>query len=176
MLFVNNPFSLLSEAATADFLDPDVDSEVKDAVEELQDDLTTNVEFVDADDKETNNAVLTAESCPMWIGESTGRFYVNLSDIVRICEAEEDATGVPADAGEVASDVVAANADEGASEDQLVIVAPADVAEEIIENCLMEAKCGKSGGKASKKAKGLSKALKDLKAKGFKIATKKKKK
>lgn len=174
MLFVNNPFSLLSEAATADFLDPDVDKEVKDAVEELQDDLTTNVEFVDADDKETNNAVLTAESCPMWLGES-GRYYVNLNDIVRICEAEEEATGEPADAGEVASDVVAANADDGATEDQLVIVAPADVAEEIIENCLMEAKCGKTKGKASKKANGLSKALKDLKAKGFKIATKKKK-
>lgn len=170
MLFAKNPFSLISEAATADFLDPDVDQDVKDQVQELQDDLTTNIEFVDADDKETNNAVLTAESCAIW--ESSKGYLVDIRDIVRICEAEEEATGEPADAGEVATDVATTN---DVDTDELVIVAPADVAEEIIENCLMEAKCGKKGGKASKKAKGLSKALKELKDKGFKIATKKKK-
>jgi len=169
MIFGKKSFGLLSEAATADFLDPDVDQEVKDTVEELQDDLTTNVEVVDADDKETNNAVLTAESCTIW--ESSMGYLVDIRDIMRICEAEEEMTGEPADAGEVASDVAASN---DVSADELVIVAPADVAEEIIENCLMEAKCGKKG-KANKKANGLKKALKDLKSKGFKIAAKKKK-
>ena len=169
MLYAKNPFSLISEAATADFLDPDVDSDVKDTVEELQDDLTTNVEIVDAEDKETNNAVLTAESCPVW--ESRMGYIVDVRDIMRICEAEEEATGEPADAGEVAADVAATN---DVSEDELVIVAPADVAQEMIESCIFEAKCGKST-KAKKKAKGLSKVIKDLKAKGFKVATKKKK-
>ena len=173
MIYGKNPFSLITEAATADFLDPEVDQEVKDTVEEIQDDLTTNVEIVDADDKETNNAVLTAESCAIWESISTkGRYFVDIRDIMRICEAEEEVTGQPADAGEVATDVADAN---NVSEDELVIVAPADVAQDIIEACIFEAKCGSKSDKAKKKAKGLSKALKDLKAKGFKIATKKKK-
>lgn len=173
MLYASNPFSLLSEAATDDFLDPDVSPEVKEDIQELQDDLSSNVEVVDAEDKETNNAVLTAESCPVWYLESTNRYAVDIRDIMRICEAEEDATGEPADAGDVASDVVANN-DEVGDKDDLVIVAPADVAQEIVEFALLEAKSGRSG-KGAKKAKSLKNALKELKDKGFKIATKSKK-
>lgn len=173
MLYAKNPFSLLNEAATDDFLDPDVSPEVKEDIQELQDDLSSNIEVVDAEDKETNNAVLTAESCPVWRLEESGRYCVDIRDIMRICEAEEEATGEPADAGDVASDVVANN-DEVESKDDLVIVAPADVAQEIVEFALLEAKAGRSG-KGAKKAKNLKNALKELKDKGFKIATKKKK-
>ena len=173
MLYASNPFSLLSEAATDDFLDPDVSPEVKEDIQELQDDLSSNVEVVDAEDKETNNAVLTTESCPVWYLESTNRYAVDIRDIMRICEAEEDATGEPADAGDVASDVVANN-DEVGDKDDLVIVAPADVAQEIVEFALLEAKSGRSG-KGARKAKSLKNALKELKDKGFKIATKSKK-
>ena len=147
--------------------------EVKEDIQELQDDLSSNVEVVDAEDKETNNAVLTAESCRVWYLESTNRYAVDIRDIMRICEAEEDATGEPADAGDVASDVVANN-DEVGDKDDLVIVAPADVAQEIVEFALLEAKSGRSG-KGAKKAKSLKNALKELKDKGFKIATKSKK-
>lgn len=155
---------ILSEAASADLLDPQVDQEVKDVVADLQDTLTTNVEEVPAGDKNDNHAVLAPEElkemCNLW-ESGDGRFYCDIRDVLRICEAEGDDT----DAGEVAEDIAEKNE---VNSDDLVIVAPADVAEEIIENCLLEAKAGRKG-KATKKAKGLGKALKQLKAKGIKI-------
>lgn len=167
-MLYGNPHKILSEAASADLLDPAVDQEVKDVVEELQDDLTTNVEEVPADDKLTNNAVLSPdelkEACMLW--EGNGRYYVDIRDIMRICEEAGDDAGEPADAGEVAADVADAN---DVSTDDLVVVAPADVAAEMIENAINESKAGKKG-KAAKKAKGLSDALKSLKKKGISIA------
>ena len=164
----------ISESASADMLDPDVDQDVKDVVEDLQDTLTTNVEEVPEKDKESNGASEllkpTAESCMLY-ESSRGTRYVNVFDIMRICEAEEADTGVAPDAGEVTADVAATN---DTDKDDLVIVAPSDVAEEIIENALNEAKSGKKNGKNKKKAKGLSKALKQIKKKGFKAATLKK--
>lgn len=163
-------YKILSEAASADLLDPEVDQEVKDVVEDLEDTLTTNVEEVPADDKVSNNAVLSPEdlkeACTIW-ESGDGRYYLDIRDVMRICEAEEDETGEPADAGEVAADVADAN---DVSSDDLVVVAPADVAAEMIENALNESKAGKKGGKAKKKAKGLADALKDIKEKGIKVA------
>lgn len=174
MLF-GNPNKILSEAASTDLLDPEVDQEVKDVVEELQDDLTTNVEEVPAEDKETNNAVLSPEElkecCTLW--EGNGRYYADIRDIMRICEAEEEETGEPADAGEVAADVAETN---DVDTDDLVVVAPADVAAEMIESALNESKAGKKNGKAAKKVKDLSDALKSLKKKGISIARVNKKK
>ena len=173
-MLYGDPHKILSESASADLLDPAIDQEVKDVVNQLQDDLTTNVEEVPAEDKETNNAVLSPdelkECCTLW--ENNGRYYADIRDIMRICEEAEGDTGEPADAGEVAADVASAN---DVDTDDLVIVAPADVAEEIIENALNESKAGKSG-KAKKKAKGLSDALNSLKKKGIAIARVDKKK
>ena len=160
--------TLISESAAADLLDKDVDPTVKDVVKELEDDLTTNVELVDPEDKETNNVVLTAEACTVF--ESSiggGKYAVDIRDIIRICEAEEEETGEVPDAGEVAQDVASAN---GVDADDLVIVAPADVAADIIESALLEAK-GSGSGKAKKKLKGMKKAVAELKSKGLKIAT-----
>lgn len=174
-MLYGDPHKILSEAASADLLDPEVDQEVKDVVEELQDDLTTNVEEVPAEDKLTNNAVLSPdelkEACTLW--EGNGRYFMDIRDLMRICEAEEEETGEPADAGEVAADVAETN---DVNTDDLVIVAPADVASEMIEAALNESKAGKKGGKAKKKAKGLSDALKSLKKKGISIARVDKKK
>ena len=174
-MLYGDPHKILSEAASADLLDPEVDQEVKDVVEELQDDLTTNVEEVPAEDKLTNNAVLSTdelkEACTLW--EGNGRYFMDIRDLMRICEAEEEETGEPADAGEVAADVAETN---DVNTDDLVIVAPADVASEMIEAALNESKAGKKGGKAKKKAKGLSDALKSLKKKGISIARVDKKK
>lgn len=173
-MLYGDPHKILSEAASADLLDPEVDQEVKDVVEELQDELTTNVEEVPAEDKETNNAVLSPEElkecCTLW--EGNGRYFMDIRDLMRICEAEEEATGEPADAGEVAADVAETNE---VNTDDLVIVAPADVASEMIEAALNESKCGKKG-KAAKKANGLTDALKSLKKKGISIARVDKKK
>ena len=145
-------YKILSEAASADLLDPEVDQEVKDVVEDLEDTLTTNVEEVPADDKFSNNAVLSPEDlkecCTLW-ESGDGRYFADIRDIIRICEAEEEETGEPADAGEVAAE---------------------------IENALNESKAGKKDGKAKKKAKGLADAIKDLKEKGIKVARVDKKK
>ena len=157
-------YKILSEAASTDLLDPEVDQEVKDVVKDLEDTLTTNVEEVPAEDKLSNNAVLSPEdlkeACMLW-ESGDGRYFVDIRDIMRICEAEEEETGEPADAGEVAADVAASN---DVNTDDLVVVAPADVAAEMIENALNESKAGKKGGKAKKKAKGLLNAVEDLKS------------
>ena len=162
-------YKILSEAASADLLDPEVDQEVKDVVKDLEDTLTTNVEEVPAEDKLSNNAVLSPEdlkeACMLW-ESGDGRYFVDIRDIMRICEAEEEETGEPADAGEVAADVAASN---DVNTDDLVVVAPADVAAEMIENALNESKAGKKGGKAKKKAKGLLNAVEDLKSKGVSV-------
>lgn len=174
-MMYGNAYRILSETASTDMLDPEVDQEVKDVVEDLEDVLTTNVEVVPAEDKETNNAVLSPdelkECCTLW--EGNGCYYADVRDIMRICEAEEAETGEPADAGEVATDVAAAN---DVSSDDLVVVAPVDVAAEMIENALNESKAGKKKGKAAKKAKGLAKVISDLKSKGIKVARVDKKK
>lgn len=176
MSLFNYKYNTLFESASADLLDPDVDSDVKDVVEELEDDLTTNVQEVPAEEKESNGATEllkpTSESCMIYEA-GHGKFYCNIFDIMRICEAEEAETGVAPDAGDVAADVADAN---GQSEDDLVIVAPLDTAKELVEACINESKCGKKGGKAKskKKIKSLSKAIKQIKDKGMKIATLKK--
>ena len=170
MIYGNRAHKLLTEAAAAEFLDPEVSDDVKNVVDDITDALTTNVEEVDAEDKESNGVDLTAESCPVYkLAES--RYGVDIRDIMRICEAAEEATGETPDAADVATDVAETN---DVDKDELVIVAPIDVAQEIVEACIFEAKCGKKG-KAKKKAKGLGKVLDDLKSGGFKIATKKKK-
>ena len=169
MLYGTSSRSLITEAASAEFLDPEVSEEVKDTVNDLQDAME-NIEEVDPDDKETNNAVLTAESCPVYrIREG---YAVDIRDIIRICEADEEAgdpEAEPADAGDVASDVAQAN---DVSEEELVIVAPVDVAQEMIESALFEAKCGGKSKKGKKKVKSLGDAIKDLTAKGFKVKKK----
>lgn len=176
MSLFNYASNMLFESSTADLLDPEVDSDVKEVIEELEDDLTTNVKEVPASDKESNGATEllkpTKESCMLYEA-GNGKYFCNIFDIMRICEAEEEETGVTPDAGEVAADVADAN---GKGEDDLVIVAPLDTAKELIEACINEAKCGKKGSKAKskKKAKSLSKALKEIKDKGIKVATLKK--
>ena len=173
-MLYGDPYKFLSEAAAADLLDPQVSQEVKDVVEELEDELTTNVEEVPADDKEDNHAVLSAEELKetaTLYRISENRVALDIRDLMRICEAEEEETGEPADAAAVADDVAEKNDVES---DDLVIVAPADVAAEIIENAILEAKCGKKG-KNTKKANGLLDAIKSLKKDGKKVVVKKKK-
>lgn len=177
MLYANKARDLLYEAASAEFLDPEVSPEVKDTVQDIQDILSTdgNVETVDSDEKRTNGQDLTpegvemtSESCPIYkIGRNA--YGVDIRDIMRICEAAADEEGEPADAADAAAEVADQN---DVKTDELVIVAPADVAAEIVEACLYEAKCGKSG-KAAKKAKKMKKALAELKEAGFRIMKRK---
>ena len=87
-MLYGDPYKFLSEAAAADLLDPQVSQEVKDVVEELEDELTTNVEEVPADDKEDNHAVLSAEELKetaTLYRISENRVALDIRDLMRIC-------------------------------------------------------------------------------------------
>lgn len=166
-MIYGRPSKVLTETASADLLDPNVDTDVKNVVNDLQDVLTTNVEEVPAEDKVSNHAVLSPdelkESCMLW--EANGRICLDVRDLMRICEAEEDETGEAVDAGEIATDVAEIN---DVNPDDLVIVAPADVAKEMIESCLLEARVGRMGA-ATGKCCLLTNIINEVKDAGFTV-------
>ena len=102
MLF-GKPYKFLSEAATADLMDPATSDEVKDTVDDLQDTLTNNVEEVKPDDMVTNGGVPVTTAENALLVESNGRYYVSMEAVLAICEDEAE---VP----ETASDDDAADA------------------------------------------------------------------
>lgn len=173
-----NPYSLLSEAATADLLAPDVSEEAKDVIDDLETALTNNIEEVKPEDKSTNGGIpITTESVPVYKMQRPGRFkyLVEMTDIMRLCEdaATDDGSGdpVPADAGEVAEDIADKNDIDGSD---VAIVINVEETALMLENVLLEAKAKSKSKKNLKKANKLSNAVKQLKAKGFKIVKGKK--
>ena len=91
MLF-NNPRKLLSEAATADLLNPEVSDEVKEVINDLEDTLTNNVEEVEDSDKTTNGGIpVTTEAVSIMessVGYGTAKYLVALENVIAIKEAE----------------------------------------------------------------------------------------
>lgn len=190
MLF-KNPRRLLSEAATADLLNPEVSEEVEDVIEELEDVLTNNVEEVSDEDKTTNGGIpVTTESVALMeshCGYGNARYLVRLEDVMSIMEAEGEAeaaaqmeepgaapTAEEAEAAEpepenVIEDIADKN---GVEPDQVAVVITAESMRMLAENVIMEAKCGRKG-KAKAKNKGrLDKILatmRKLKNKGIKL-------
>ena len=188
MLF-SNPRRLLSEAASADMLNPEVSDEVKDTIEELEDDLTNNVEEVDEKDKTTNGGIpVTTESVSML--EAAGnygraQYLVALEDVIAVKEAEgeeaakeekameepgsapatpseEEAEAAEPDAGNVIEDIADKN---GVDPEQVAVVITAEQVRFLAETALLEAKCGKKKGKATKKLKKTKKVIDELKGK-----------
>lgn len=186
MLF-SNPRRLLSEAASADMLNPEVSDEVKDTIEELEDDLTNNVEEVDEKDKTTNGGIpVTTESVSML--EAAGnygraQYLVALEDVIAVKEAEgeeaakeekameepgsapaapseEEAEAAEPDAGNVIEDIADKN---GVDPEQVAVVITAEQVRFLAETALLEAKCGKKNGKATKKLKKTKKTIDELK-------------
>lgn len=183
-MFTGKPYKYLSEAATADLLDPGTSEEVKDTIEELQDDLTNNVEEVPADDMVTNGGVpvITAESAIL-AESSNGRYYISMEAVMRICEDEAE---VAADGEEPTADEVVDQADNvidqiananGIDPEDVTVVISADEMTYMCECAINESKCNKKkgkkkGGKSAKKIAILSKLTKALKGK-VKVAKKK---
>lgn len=190
MLF-KNPRRLLSEAATADLLNPEVSEEVEDVIEELEDILTNNVEEVEDEDKTTNGGIpVTTESVALMeshCGYGNARYLVRLEDVMSIMEAEGEAeaaaqmeepgqapTAEEAEAAEpepenVIEDIADKN---GVEPDQVAVVITAESMRLLAENVVMEAKCGRKGKKKAKNKGKLDKmltAMRKLKNKGIKL-------
>lgn len=183
MLF-KNPRKLLSEAASADLLAPEVSEEVKEVIDELEDTLTNNVEEVKEEDKTTNGGIpVTTEAVA--IMESAGnydraRYLVKLEDVIAIKETEGEAAAAAAveepgtapteeecekaepDAANVVEDIAAKN---GVDPEQVAVVITAENVQFLAETALLEAKAGKKGGKGAKKLAKLGKAVDQLKGK-----------
>lgn len=187
MLF-SNPRKLLSEAATADLLNADVSEEVKEVIEELEDDLTNNIEEVKDSEKTTNGGIpVVAESVALMestVGYGRARYLVKLEDVIAVKEAEgeaeasnamqepgqapsaEEAEAAEPDAGNVIEDIADKN---GVDPEQVAVVITAENVSFLAETALMEAKCGGKKARATKKLKKVAKAVKELKEAGITI-------
>lgn len=188
MLF-KNPRKLLSEAASADLLDPKVSDEVKDVIDELEDVLTNNIEEVDEKDKTTNGMPLKAEAVAMMesaVGYGNARYLLKIEDLMAVREAEGEAAAAEAmeepgqaptpeeveaaapDAGNVIEDIAAKN---GVEPEQVAVVITAENARFLVECALMEAKCGKDKKEcnAFKKAEKLKNTIKMVKEAGYTV-------
>ena len=187
MLF-SNPRAILSEAASADMLNPEVSEEVKDTIEELEDTLTNNVEEVDDKDKTTNGGIpVTTEAVSLFesaAGYGRAKFIVTLEDVIAVQEAEgeeaakedqqlEEPGEAPSedkceekepDACNVVNDIAEKN---GVEPEQVAVVITAENVRFLAQTALLEAKCGKKGkdAQASKKLNKVKKAVKQLEGK-----------
>lgn len=185
MLF-SNPRAILSEAASADLLNPEVSDEVKDTIEELEDTLTNNVEEVDEKDKTTNGGIpVVAEAVSLM--EAAGdygkaRYIVTLEDVISVQEAEgeEEAAKQLEEPGEAptedkceecepdATNVVEDIADRnGVDPEQVAVVITAENVRFLAQTALLESRCGKKGknAQATKKLKKVKKAVNQLEGK-----------
>ncbi len=184
MIFKTNR-RLLSEAATADLLDPEVSDEVKDTVDELEDVLSNNVEEVKPEDKTTNGGIpVTTESVALMRANgkyrnSNIKYLVKLEDVIAIKEAEgeekaaeqmdepdtkpseADVEANEPDAASVIDDIAKKN---GVEPDQVAVVISSECAF-LAETAILESKCGKKKGKGKKKLKKTLDTVKELEGK-----------
>ena len=183
MLLGVNAYKFLSEAATQDLMDPATSEEVKTTIDELEDDLTNNVEEVKPEDMVTNGGVpVTTEESAILV-ESNGRYLLAMEAVIAICEdkaAEEtegDGEPEPEEVADQATNVVDQIADaNGVDPKQVTVVITAEECAYICECAINESKASggkKKNGKSIRKAKVLAKVAKALKGK-VKVVKKKK--
>ena len=156
MLF-GKPYKFLSEAATADLMDPATSDEVKDTVDDLQDTLTNNVEEVKPDDMVTNGGVPVTTAENALLVESNGRYYVSMEAVLAICEDEAEVPETASDddaadaCAEKAPDVVEQIADaNGVDKEDITVVINADEAAYVCECAINESKASKGQKKSCK--------------------------
>ena len=193
MLF-KNPRKLLSEAASADLLNPEVSDEVKDVIEELEDVLTNNIEEVDDKDKTTNGGIpVVAESVALMEASAAygnAKYLVKFEDVVAVMESEAEAAATEAmeepgqapSAEEVAAhepepenvidDIAAKN---GVEPEQVAVVITAESFRRVARAALLESKAGKCAENTEECKKNLRLAKK-MKEHGIKMVVADKKK
>lgn len=173
MLF-KNPRKLLSEAASADLLDPTVSAEVKDVVDDLENILTNNIEEVKDEDKTTNGMPLKVEAVAMMESANPygkARYLLKIEDLMAVRESEgeeaakeemEEPGEAPSEeevekhcpnVGNVIEDIAAKN---GVEPEEVAVVISTESVRFLAQTAVLEAKCGK----AQKDCKGLSKCKK----------------
>lgn len=178
MLF-KNPRRLLSEAATADLLNPEVSDEVKDTITGLEDILTNNIEEVKEEDKTTNGGIpVTTESVAMLesaVGYGNAKYLVPLESVIAIMETEGEAAAMAAaEPGEAPTEEEIAAAEpspvnvvediaekNGVEPEQVAVVITAESVRFLAEMSLLEAKAGR-GKRAAEKAKKAKETLETL--------------
>ena len=157
MLF-KNPKKILSEAASADLLNPEVSDEVKEVLDDLEDVLTNNIEEVDEKDKTTNGGIpVVAESVSLMesaVGYGNAKYLLRFEDLYSVmeaaAEAEAEAAAEPGEAPS-AEDVAAAMpepeniiddiaAKNGVDPEQVAVVITAESFRQLAYNALLEAK------------------------------------
>lgn len=187
MLFTN-PRKLLSEAATADLLNPEVSDEVKEVINDLEDTLTNNVEEVKDSDKTTNGGIpVTTEAVSLMEAANGGsygsaRYLISLESVIAVKEAEGEAAAAEKmeepgqapsadeceecepDAANVVEDIANKN---GVDPEQVAVVITAENVRFLAQTALLESKCGKKGNDAqgTKKLGKMRKAVDELKDK-----------
>lgn len=185
MLF-SNPRRLLSEAASADLLNPEVSEEVKDVIEELEEDLTNNIEEVKDEDKTTNGGIPVTEQTAVLfesnVGYDKAKYLLKIEDVIALKEAEgeEAAAAAMEEPGQAPSEeevaaheppaenVVEKIADaNGVEPEDVAIVISTENVKFLAETALLEARAGRKGP-AGKKAKKIKDTLEELKGK-FKV-------
>lgn len=185
MLF-SNPHKLLSEAASADLLNPEVSKEVKDVINDLEDTLGNNIEEVKDSDKTTNGGIpVTSEGASLMestIGYGRAKYMVTLETVIAIKEtegeekaaekmeepgeapSEEECAECEPDAVNVIEDIASKN---GVDPEQVAVVISSESVKFLAEMSLLEAKAGKKGkdAKAAKKLGKMRDTAEELKGK-----------
>lgn len=184
MLF-SNARKLITESSAADMLDPEISSEVKDVIEELEDDLTNNIEEVKDEDKTTNGGIPVVSEAVAVMESATGyenaKYLIKLEDVIAIKETEGEAPAEPVaeeepgqepaptepTAGEVVADVAAAN-ELPADDAKIAVVVNTNDVKFVAEAALLEAKAGRCGEGSRRLAK-ICNTIKELKEAGIPI-------
>lgn len=183
MLF-SNPRKLLSEAASADLLNPEVSEEVKDVINDLEDTLTNNVEAVKDEDKTTNGGIpVVAEAVNIMESVTqygNARYLVALETVIAIkeTEGEKAAEETMEEPGEAPSEEKCADCEpnavnvvediaekNGVEPGQVAVVISSENVRFLAETALLEAKAGKTGkqAKAAKRLKKVNDTVNELK-------------
>lgn len=192
MLFRNPRRALLSEAATADLLNPEVSDEVKDVIADLEEDLTNNIEEVKEEDKTSNGGIPTTTDS-VGVMEATNmygnaRYLVTIESVIAIMETEaeeaakeakeEEVAAGTAEPGEapteeevaacepspvnVVEDIAQKN---GVEPEQVAVVISAESCRFLAETAILECKAGKKKKDAAKKLKRIKEAKDQLEGK-----------
>lgn len=195
MLF-KNPKKLLSEAASADLLNPEVSDEVKEVLDDLEDVLTNNIEEVDEKDKTTNGGIpVVSESVALMesaVSYGNAKYLIKFEDLRAVMESEAEAAAeAEAEPGEaptpeaveaampepenVIDDIAAKN---GVEPEQVAVVITAESFMRTARAALLEAKAGSECVENTEECKKNVALAKKLKEKGIKtvVANKKAKK
>lgn len=157
MLF-KNPKAILSEAASADLLNPEVSDEVKEVMDDLEDILTNNIEEVDEKDKTTNGGIpVVAESVALMesaVSYGEAKYLLRFDDLFAVmeaaAEAEAEAQAEPGEAPtpeaidaampepeNVIDDIATKN---GVEPSQVAVVITAESFRHLARNVMLEAK------------------------------------